>query len=159
MGIACQKHNIRSLITPRTFNIVRKMTKIKLAAKIENLRQLIEFVSNSAKGYGFASKKIRQIELATEEALVNICNYAYPEEPGEVEVRCKMEDGDRFIMEIIDRGIPFDNKSLCDPDLTLTVSEREMGGLGIFLIRKMVDEVQYRRDGDRNTLTFMIQKN
>ena len=132
--------------------------KIKLPARIENLERLIELVSGCAKEKGFTSKIIKEIELATEEALVNIFNYAYPEHAGDVEVRCKMDDDTRFIIEILDTGIPFNIHSISEPDLTENISNRKIGGLGIFLMRKMVDEVQYRRDEENNILTLIIHK-
>lgn len=136
----------------------RPMSKIRLPAKIENLKKLIQFVSVRAKRQEFTRKRVKEIELATEEALVNIFNYAYPENTGEVEVRCKMDDDNRFTLEILDNGIPFDIQSISEPDLTENISKRKIGGLGIFLIRKMVDEVQYRRDGESNILTLIIHK-
>jgi serine/threonine-protein kinase RsbW len=63
-----------------------------------------------------------------------------------------------MIIEIIDSGVPFDVTSLTDPDLTADVGERKIGGLGIFLVKKMVDEVKYRREIDRNILTLTIKK-
>ena len=132
------------------------MSKIRLPAKIENLKKLIQFVSDRAKRQKFTQKRIKAIELATEEALVNIFNYAYPENTGDVEVRCKMDDDTRFTLEILDNGIPFDIRSISEPDLTENISNRKIGGLGIFLMRKMVDEVQYHRDGKSNILTLII---
>jgi serine/threonine-protein kinase RsbW len=130
---------------------------IALPAKLENLERLMESVSKCARTQGFDQKKVNKIELAIEEVLVNIFNYSYPEKPGEVEINCKMENG-RFIIEIIDSGIPFDMTSLSDPDLTADVEERKIGGLGIFLVKKMVDEVRYRREKDRNILTLAVNK-
>ena len=83
---------------------------IALPAKLENLERLMESVSKCARTQGFDQKKVNKIELAIEEVLVNIFNYSYPEKPGEVEINCKMENG-RFIIEIIDSGIPFDMTS------------------------------------------------
>ena len=135
------------------------MSKIRLPAKIENLKRLIQFVLDCAKSQGFTKKRIQEIELATEEALVNIFNYAYPDKHnGEVEVRCKLDDNIRFTLQILDNGIPFDIQSISKPDLTENISERKIGGLGILLIRNMVDEVQYRRDGESNILTLIIHK-
>jgi anti-sigma regulatory factor (Ser/Thr protein kinase) len=134
------------------------MSKIRLQAKIENLERLMQFVLACAKRQGFTQKRIQAIELATEEALVNIFTYAYPEHTGEVEVRCKMDDDTRFILEILDTGIPFNIHSISEPDLTENISNRKIGGLGIFLMRKMVDEVQYRRDEENNILTLIIHK-
>ena len=70
---------------------------------------------------------------------------------------CQIDRG-RFIIEIIDSGIPFDVTATPDPDVTAGIQEREPGGLGIFFMKKMMDEVRYRRENDRNILTLIIQK-
>ena len=135
------------------------MSNIRLPARIEDLERFMQFVSTCATGQGFTQERMKEIELALEEALVNIFNYAYPDQPtGEVEVRCKMDDNTSFIIEILDTGIPFDIQSISEPDLDASISERKIGGLGIFLIREMVDKVHYRRDGDSNILTLVFKK-
>ncbi len=136
---------------------MKRLLSIKFPAKLENLGRFMESVSNCARRQGFDQKKIHEIELSTEEALVNICSYSYPETPGDVEINCKIEN-DRFIIEIIDAGIPFDMTSLPDPDLTADIDERKMGGLGVFFIKKLMDEVRYRRENDRNILNLIVKK-
>jgi serine/threonine-protein kinase RsbW len=136
------------------------MSKIKLPANIYNLRRLIQFVSTFAKEKGFARKRIQEIELAVEEAFVNISTYAYQDKnTGEVEVKCQMDNDAELVIEILDTGAPFDIRYFSEPDLNVNISDREIGGLGIFLIRKLVDEVHYRRDGQSNILSFIIRKN
>ncbi len=130
---------------------------MKLPAKLENLGRWTEAVSECAREQGFDQKKIGKIELALEEALVNICKYSYPDEPGDAEVNCKQDNG-RFIIEIVDSGIPFDMTGLPSPDLTSSIEKRKIGGLGIFLIKKMVDEVNYRREGSFNILNLTIKR-
>lgn len=135
------------------------VSKIRLPARIENLKELMGFVSGFAHGAGFTRKKILKIELAMEEALLNIFNYAYSDDHGgEVEVRCRMKDKSTLIIDILDTGIPFDILAVPAPDTSSGISERKIGGLGIFLIRKMVDEVRYRQEGKSNILTFIIHK-
>ena len=136
---------------------MRTLLNIKLPATLENLGRWTEAISECARGQGFDEKKIDRIQLALEEALVNICKYSYPEEPGNAEVSCKL-DNRRFIIEIIDSGIPFDMTSLPAPDLTSSIENRKIGGLGIFLIKKMVDEVKYRREGSFNILNLTIKR-
>ena len=135
------------------------MEKLRLLGKIENLERLMQFVSASAREQGFTDKKIQEIELATEEALVNIFNYSYPEgDVGEVEVSCITDNDVNFIIELLDNGIEFDLRAASEPDLEATVTGRPIGGLGIFLIKKMVDDLKYRREGENNILTLIIHK-
>jgi serine/threonine-protein kinase RsbW len=133
------------------------LLSLKLPARLENLQSFMKPVLNCAKTEGFDQKRIQEIELALEETLANIFNYAYPGTPGDVEINCKLETG-RLIIEIIDSGIPFDITSLSDPDLTADIEERKIGGLGVFLVKKMMDEVRYRREKDRNILNLIIKK-
>ncbi len=136
---------------------MKVLTTITLPAKLGNLEGWLKSVSDCAESQGFDRKRMREIEVATEEALVNICNHSYPEEPGDAEVVCEL-DGNRFIIEIIDSGTPFDITSLPDPDVTADIDKRKIGGLGVFLLKKMVDEVRYRRENNRNILNLIVEK-
>lgn len=129
---------------------------LKLADIIENLDRFISFIRACSADCGFGSKRSTEIELAVEEALVNIFNYAYPDGEGEVELRCSVKEGKKFVIEIRDRGIPFDCLSHPDPDTTADIDDRKIGGLGIFFIKKMADEVRYRRNDDTNVLTIVF---
>lgn len=132
------------------------MTKIRLAAKQENLEKFLDFISNAAEQNDFSPDAVMRITLSIEEVLVNILNYAYPECDGEVEICCRKENDKKLILEILDNGIPFDPLSLHKPDLTANLSERKVGGLGVFFMRKMAEDVRYRREGDANILTLIF---
>ena len=116
----------------------------------------MEAVDSFARKNGFSEKKVTEIELALEEALVNIFSYAYPDSEGDAELRMDMQDERRMVMELIDHGRPFDILSLDAPDTTMEISERQVGGLGVFLIRKLMDEVTYKRKDGQNILTLSI---
>lgn len=132
------------------------MHTLKLLAKIENLPQWMQFIATCAREQGMPSKRIREIELALEEVLVNVCRYAYPEDIGDVEVTCTVDAHQRFIIDIVDGGIPFDPLSLEAPDLTADLDSRQVGGLGVFLVRRLMDEVSYRREDDQNILQVTV---
>jgi anti-sigma regulatory factor (Ser/Thr protein kinase) len=135
------------------------MNEIKAPATLDSLEKLMHFVSGFAGNHGFSKEKIHDIQLATEEALLNIFQYAYPgEHKGQVEVTCQMTSESEMNLRILDNGIPFDILSLSEPDLTCPLPERRIGGLGCYLIRKMADGVQYRRQGDSNILNLLIRK-
>lgn len=147
------------LLVSFVYTFGRSKLKLKAEAKIERLREFIQFVSKSATRYHFSKKRIGEIEIATEEALVNIIENAYPDESGEVEIDCKLDSNRRFIIDIVDSGVPFDALSISDPKLNAEIPEREIGGLGMFLIKTLIDEVKYRRDGDKNILSFVVYEN
>jgi len=119
----------------------------------------MHFVSGFAGDHGFSKNRIAEIQLATEEALLNLFQYAYPgEHKGEVELTCEMKSDSELNIRIFDTGIPFDILSLSEPDLSCPLPDRKIGGLGCYLIRKMADEVHYRRQGDANILTLLVRK-
>jgi len=134
------------------------MEKIIKQATIDHLRHLMEFVKNNAVRYGFSERRISEIELATEEALMNIISYAYEGSTGDVEITCKQDDDKCFIIDIVDTGKPFDVFTIKEPDLTRDVVEREVGGLGIHFIKQFMDDIKYRREEDKNILTLIVQK-
>ena len=129
------------------------MESLKVLAVVQNLPRLISPASEFARKHGFAKERISESELALEEAVTNICLYAYGDEKGQVEVRYFHEDdGDTLIVEIRDSGKPFDALAAPSPDLTGDLEDRELGGLGVFFIRTLTDEVQYRRSTSENIL-------
>ena len=132
------------------------MKSLKLAAIIENLDQLISFVHTCSGECGFEGKRAMEIEIAVEEALVNIFSYAYPDGEGQVEMQCALNEGKKIVIEIRDRGIPFDGLSRPDPDTTADIGDRQIGGLGIFFIKKVANEVRYSRNDDTNILTIVF---
>ena len=132
---------------------------MKVPATLESLEKVMRFVSGFAGDHGFSKEKIFDIQLATEEALLNIFQYAYPgEHKGEVEVTCEMQGDSELTIRILDTGVPFDILSLSEPDLACPLPDRKIGGLGCYLIRKMADDVHYRRQGDTNILTLVVRK-
>ena len=134
------------------------MTRIRLAAKEENLDKFVEVVSIFAEQNHFSSDMVMRIRLAIEEALVNILNYAYPDCDGEVEIFYRKGNDTKLILEILDNGIPFDPLSLPKPDINANLSDRKVGGLGVFFMREMAENVLYRREGDTNILTLIFSK-
>ncbi len=136
---------------------MKTLSSLILPARLEHLGTFISSVTEVAESSGVNPKKLFDIELALEEALVNIIKYAYREEKGDIQVVCKADDGEWFVMEIIDRGIPFDVLSVPPPDISLDVAEREVGGLGIYFVKKVMDHVGYRREGEKNILEMKLQ--
>ncbi len=94
------------------------------------------------------------INLALEELLTNTISYGFEKGPGhEIEVRIGIEAGEAVI-EVIDNARPFDPTKASAPDLNASIEDRLVGGLGVYLVKTMMDEVKYRRDGGRNHVTL-----
>ncbi len=130
---------------------------LTLPSNLENLGAMIRFIADQARLHGLDPKPCHEIELACDEILTNIMNYAYPESRGEISVRC---GGDRrvFRVRISDSGIPFNPLKTRKPHLAGSIEERQIGGLGIFLARHLVDDIQYQRKKNRNVLTLYKKK-
>lgn len=115
------------------------------------------FLEETAEAFGLDSMLLISLNLVMEEAVSNIIFYAYKEgETGEnIRISMELEDGVLTIV-LTDTGLPFDPTAREDPDVSLPAEERPIGGLGIFLIKKMMDEVVYRREDDANV--FIMSK-
>jgi serine/threonine-protein kinase RsbW len=133
-------------------------SKIKLPASLENLEKLTLFIADCAEEFGCTPERILEIILVSEEALVNIINYSYPEHNGDVEINCMIGNDSKFILKIIDTGIHFDIRSLSEPNVQADINERKVGGLGVHFIKTIVDKIQYNRKGSRNVLKLIFLK-
>jgi serine/threonine-protein kinase RsbW len=135
------------------------MQTVQFAAKFEFLDEIRDFVGKIARESGFGDKDVYNIQLATDEAASNIIEHAYENKSDEVlELSCDVQ---RDMIKIIltDRGEPFDPSEIPLPDLKADLSDRKIGGLGIFLMRKLMDEVHYESNADKsNTLTMIKRK-
>lgn len=129
----------------------------KMPARMESLHELLTFIRSEAKKRGFPENLLQRIELVAEEALVNVFVHGYAHKDGEVEVGCLISDDLSLTIEIRDKGVSFDPLSLANPDVQADLADRKIGGMGVFLIRKMADRVAYRREGDINifSMTFL----
>jgi len=130
---------------------------------------VLDFVTTWAENSGLNAGKRSRLELATEEAVSNICGYAYLEEAAvnamsyayhkadtyTVRIRNK---ADSFSVEIADAGIPFDPLSAAPPDVSASLEARQAKGLGVLLMRRMVDDASYVREKDHNILTLTMHK-
>ena len=129
------------------------MEKAVFGAKLADLDTMFDFIRAGAGRQGFAAEQVNKIQLACEEALVNVINYAYPGSEGDLEIMVENKQNGLDVT-ISDSGIAFDPLSLPDPDITAPMEKRRVGGLGIFMIKKIMDKVAYRRENNRNILTL-----
>jgi anti-sigma regulatory factor (Ser/Thr protein kinase) len=130
------------------------MASISLAANMDNFDDILDFVQSQVEKTGFSKKKTQEIRLACEEIIINIINYAYPDKKGNIEIHCDTttRGGKGYQIKIIDWGIPFNPLSNPEPDTSIPIENREIGGLGIYLVRNVMDKIDYQRDGEKNIL-------
>ena len=130
-----------------------EIKKMVVEAKVENLASVNEFVEEILQPLNCSMKIQMQLELAVEEIFVNIASYAYAPGEGDAWIDMSTEGGTAEIV-FRDRGMPFDPLAKKDPDVTLSAEKRQVGGLGIFMVKKTMDEVSYRRENGENILTI-----
>jgi len=134
--------------SPVTLKIHSDITEIPgVSARLEELME----------ASGFAPEAILDTQLAVEEAITNIIGHGYKRPDGEIQVICSGMS-DAIEIRIVDSAPPFDPLSLPEPDLSSTVSERRIGGLGIYLIRRVMDGFLYRYEDGKNILTLIKKK-
>ena len=131
------------------------MKELDIVAKTENLDAVTDFVNEQLEAAGCPMKILMQIDLAVEEIFVNIANYAYSPEEGPATVRVQT-DSEKSTVDItfIDHGVPYDPLAKQDPDVTLSAEQRAIGGLGIFKVKKSMDDVTYEYRDGHNILTI-----
>ena len=131
------------------------MKELAIEAKTENLDAVLQFVSEQLESADCPVKAQTQIAIAVEEVFVNIAHYAYSPEIGDAAIHVTV--GDEVVIEFEDSGKPYNPLENDAPDITSSAEEREVGGLGIFMVKNIMDAVEYRYDDGKNIL--LIKKN
>jgi len=135
----------------------KQTSSITLEASLKNLERINSFLHKWAKKASLSIHSENELLLAVEEVYVNIVKYAYPESLGKVTIHCRIDE-DNLVLKIKDKGISFNPLELPEPHLISCLKERKMGGLGVFLMRRFVDNVKYEKQGKHNVLTLVKSK-
>ena len=131
------------------------MKELTIAATVENIGAVTDFVDAQLEALDCPMKAQVQINIAIDELFGNIAHYAYNPDVGEATVRVEVEEKPlSVIITFIDGGVPYDPLQAAEPDTTLSAEERALGGLGIFMVRKSMDEITYRYENGRNILSI-----
>lgn len=132
------------------------MKELTIDATVENIEIVTEFVNEQLEAFDCPLKAQMQIDIAIDELFGNIAHYAYNPEIGKATVRVEVtEDPLSVVITFIDNGVPYDPLAKDDPDTTLSAEEREIGGLGIFMVKKTMDEIAYEYKDGMNILTLV----
>ena len=143
---------ILSLHIPQT---ERRMSvkELTLEAKVANLQQVLDFVDENLKSMRCPMKILMQIDVAVEEIFVNVASYAYAPDTGSVTIRMDLQENPRaVVITFIDSGVPYNPLAKEDPDVSLSAEERSIGGLGIFMVKKTMDKMEYEYTDKQNIL-------
>ena len=136
--------------------VKERMNQIAIKSNEDNLDFVLSKFDEALEDYNPSMKFKLQLELVLEELFINICNYAFEDE-GEIIIQHFVEDNPlRIIINFIDEGVPFNPLEKEMPDLSLSAEDRELGGLGLTIVRKNVDFIEYHYENNKNILT--IQK-
>jgi len=128
------------------------MKELIIEAKAENLNKVLDFVTAELEAADCSIKLQTQIAIAVEEIFINIASYAYNSEVGGAYIRLSVKDD--IIIEFEDRGTPYNPLEKADPDITKNAEERKIGGLGVYMVKNMMDSVEYRHEDNKNILTI-----
>ena len=132
------------------------MKSITVPANDESPGSVAEFVEEQLSLYDCSPRVLNQIDVAIEEIVVNIVNYAGLADSEGIEVRCEVIDNPlRVVLQSLDGGIPFDPLTIAEPDTSPEATMEREGGLGIFMVKKMMDDVSYTYENGKNTLTIL----
>ena len=134
------------------------MKELTINATVENIPAVTAFVDEQLEAFDCPMKAQMQIDIAIDELFSNIAYYAYNPDIGPATVRVEVvEDPMAVVITFIDNGVPYDPLAREDPDTTLSAEERDLGGLGIYMVKKSMDEVTYEYKDGQNILK--IKKN
>lgn len=128
---------------------------ITVDAKVENVPVVTEFVDRLLEANDCSMKAQMQIDIAIDELFSNIAYYAYPEKNGTATINVDFSDDKKVKVTFIDSGIPYNPLEKEDPDVTLKLEDRQIGGLGIFMVKKSMDDISYEYKDDQNILTII----
>ena len=131
------------------------MKELTLAATVENIETVTEFVNEQLEALDCPMKAQMQIDIAIDELFGNIAHYAYNPETGDATVRVEVvQEPLSVVITFIDKGVPYDPLSNADPDTGLSAEERGIGGLGIYIVKKSMDDITYSYQDGQNILSI-----
>ena len=131
------------------------MKELTIAATVENIAIVTDFVDEQLEALDCSVKAQMQIDIAIDELFGNIAHYAYNPDVGNATVRVEItEEPLAVIITFIDGGVPYDPLKAAEPDITLSAEERQLGGLGIYMVKKSMDEITYEYKDGKNILSI-----
>jgi len=132
---------------------MRRLGELTIRSVPEEIDKVTTFVGNCGTRIGLRNRETLDAQISADEACSNVIAYAYPGREGGIHIVCETGDG-YFAVTVSDDGMPFNPLAIPEPDLTSDLDNRDLGGLGIHLIRSLMDEVDYERRDDKNVLVM-----
>lgn len=129
------------------------MKELNISATVENIAAVTAFVDEQLEELDCPMKTQLQVDVAIDELFGNIAHYAYNPEVGAATVRVEVTENPlSVVITFIDNGVPYDPLAKADPDVTLSAEERQIGGLGIYMVKKSMDDISYQYKNGQNIL-------
>lgn len=129
------------------------MKELNISATVENIAAVTAFVDEQLEELDCPMKTQLQVDVAIDELFGNIAHYAYNPEIGAATVRVEVTENPlSVVITFIDNGVPYDPLAKADPDITLSAEERQIGGLGIYMVKKSMDDISYEYKNGQNIL-------
>ena len=132
-------------------NIVEK----SFVAKKDELSSVLSFIKEGLERYNLGFKMLSQFKLVSEEIFINIVNYAYSKSNGKCKIQIDYADDSKVKIIFMDSGVPFNPLEKEEPDITLSAEDRDIGGLGIFITKQIMDKIEYKYEDGQNILTII----
>ena len=130
------------------------MQEITVEAVIKNAPQVTAFMDDILASMDCSMKAQMQLDIAVDELFSNVAYYAYAPETGPITLQIDAPEDGRVVLRFIDEGIPYNPLEKKDPDTSLGIEERKIGGLGIFMVKKTMDEMRYEYRDGKNIVTL-----
>lgn len=129
------------------------MKTMTLTAEVGHIEAVLQFINEELEAHDVPMKAVMQINIAVEELFVNIAHYAYNPDVGEAVITIDVDEAARcVVIRFIDGGKPYNPLSREDPDVTLSAEDREIGGLGVFMVKKSMDDMSYTYEDGQNVM-------
>lgn len=130
---------------------------MSVQASTEHLAKVRDFVAKYASEFGFKKQEVADIRLAVDEAYTNIIKHSYKNDKQKSVDISLGYNGNEFWISLLDTGESFDPSSYTEPDVRQKIKEKQRGGVGVYLIKKLMDDVEYRNEGSTNEIR-MVKK-
>jgi anti-sigma regulatory factor (Ser/Thr protein kinase) len=137
--------------------MTKEAYSLTVSSDVANLRLIADFITQAAQRANLDEQDVFAIQMAVDEACTNIIEHAYAGARGDICLTCQVKPGE-CVVTIHDRGHPFDPETIPPPDLNCDLEARRIGGLGLYFMRKLMDEVHFSFDPDRGNQVVMVKR-
>lgn len=137
--------------------MTKKLYSLTVPGDVANLRIIADFITQAVREANLEEHDVFAVQMAVDEACTNVIEHAYACAPGDIHLTCQVKPGE-CVITICDHGRPFDPETVPPPDLDSDLEDRRIGGLGLYFMRELMDEVHFSFDPDTGNQVVMIKR-